>query len=100
MTKLTGIRLADGTEHQCSRVISAADGQTTIFKMLEGKYTDDNIRNAYDNWPLFPSLIFVGIGVNRTFDDVPLSVSGFSYPAKGTGYDRQYRSGQALGSSF
>jgi hypothetical protein len=66
----------------CSRVISAADGYTTIFKMLDGKYTDEKIRKAYDSWPLFPSLILVGLGVNRTFEDVPLSVSGFSFALK------------------
>ena len=77
-----GIRLEDGTEQRCSRVISAADGYTTIFKMLDGKYTDEKISKAYDSWPLFPSLIFVGLGVNRTFEDIPLSVSGFSYALK------------------
>jgi len=77
--KTTGIRLQDGTEQYASRVISAADGYSTIFKMLEGKYSDGKIREAYEKWPLFPSLIFVGLGVKRTFDDVPLSVSGFSF---------------------
>ena len=33
-----GVRLADGSEHRAGRVISAADGYTTIFKMLDGKY--------------------------------------------------------------
>jgi phytoene dehydrogenase-like protein len=78
----SGIRLEDGTEHRSSRVISAADGYTTIFKMLDGKYTDENIRGIYDKWLLFPPLIFVGVGVNRTFGDIPLSVSGFSFPLK------------------
>ena len=77
--KAAGVRLGNGTDHYSSRVISAADGYTTIFKMLEGKYTDENILKAYDKWPLFPSIIFIGVGVDRKFDDVPLSVSGFSY---------------------
>jgi phytoene dehydrogenase-like protein len=77
-----GIRLADGTEHRSNIVISAADGYNTIFKMLEGKYTDEKIRNAYDKWLLFPPLIFIGLGVNRKFDDVPFSVSGFSFTLK------------------
>jgi len=34
--KAVGIRLADGSEHRSGWVISAADGYTTIFKMLEG----------------------------------------------------------------
>jgi phytoene dehydrogenase-like protein len=77
-----GIRLTDGTEHHSNIVISAADGYNTIFKMLEGKYTDENIRNSYDKWSLFPPLIFIGLGVNRKFDDIPYSVSGFSFPLK------------------
>jgi len=77
-----GIRLEDGSEYHSTRVISAADGYSTIFKMLGGKYADEKIRSIYDKWLLFPPLIFVGLGVNRTFEDVPLSVSGFSYALK------------------
>jgi len=77
-----GVKLNDGTEHLSKFVISAADGYNTIFKMLEGKYIDEKIRNMYDNWVLFPSIILVGVGVNRRFDDVPFSVSGFSFPLK------------------
>jgi phytoene dehydrogenase-like protein len=77
--KAVGVILADGTERRCSRVISAADGYTTIFKMLEGKYVDDRIRNMYDTWPLFPGLIYAGIGVNRTFGEIHRSVSGMNF---------------------
>jgi phytoene dehydrogenase-like protein len=77
-----GIRLEDGSEYHSTRVISAADGYSTIFKMLGGKYADEKIQSIYDKWLLFPPLIFVGLGVNRTFEDVPLSVSGFSYALK------------------
>jgi phytoene dehydrogenase-like protein len=80
--KATGIKLEDGTEHRGSGVISAADGYTTIYKMLDGKYTDEKITHIYDRWLPFSPLIFIGIGVNRKFDDVPLSVSGFSFPLK------------------
>jgi phytoene dehydrogenase-like protein len=48
--------------------------------MLDGKYADDKIREPYEKWPIFQPLIFAGIGVNRSFADEPLSVSGFSYP--------------------
>jgi len=78
----TGIRLSDGMEFKSDIVISAADGYSTIFNMLGGKYTDEGIRNAYDKWLLFPPLIFIGLGVNRKFDDVPQSVSGFSFALK------------------
>jgi len=75
-----GIRLTDGTEHRGDIVISAADGRTTIFDMLEGKYINDKIQGYYDNLPLFPPLLHVAFGVARTFDELPHSVSGFNLP--------------------
>jgi phytoene dehydrogenase-like protein len=77
--KTTGIRLDDGTMHYSSKVISAADGYTTIFRMLDGKYADEKTREPFDKWPTFPPLIYVGLGVKRTFDELPRSVSGFSF---------------------
>ena len=78
--KAVGIRLADGTEHRGDIVISAADGRTTIFDMLDGKYIDDKIRGYYDQPRLFPPLVYIGLGVGRTFNDIPSSVGGLSFP--------------------
>jgi len=78
--RATGVILNDGTEHRASRIISAADGYTTIFKMLDGKYANEKTREPYEKWPVFQPLIFIGIGVNRQFKEVNKSVSGFSYP--------------------
>jgi phytoene dehydrogenase-like protein len=77
--KAVGVRLADGAEHRAGRVVSAADGYTTIFKMLEGKYADEKVREPYEKWPIFPPLIYVGIGVKRTFEDVAKTVSGITF---------------------
>jgi phytoene dehydrogenase-like protein len=74
--RAVGVKLADGSEHRGDYVISAADGHATIFDMLEGKYLDDEIRGYYETMPLFPALVYMGLGVNRTFDDVPELVSG------------------------
>jgi phytoene dehydrogenase-like protein len=78
--KAVGVQLADGTEYRSDVVISAADGHTTIFGMLEGKYIDDKIRGYYENPLLFPPLIYIGLGVARSFADVPPSVAGISFP--------------------
>ncbi|MDF1561138.1 MAG: NAD(P)/FAD-dependent oxidoreductase [Bacteroidales bacterium] len=75
-----GIRLVDGTEIPAARVISAADGHATLFNMLDGKYLDAKTREQYEKWPLFHSLLFVSLGVNRKFDDLPVTVSGISFP--------------------
>jgi phytoene dehydrogenase-like protein len=80
--RAVGIRLADGSEHRAARVISAADGHATIFDMLEGRYADEKVREPYEKWPIFPSLVFVGLGVNRSFADEPKSVSGISFPLR------------------
>lgn len=80
--RAVGVRLADGSEHRSDRVISAADGYTTIFKMLEGRYADAATREPYEKWPVFPPLLYVGVGVNHTFDNEPKTVSGLSFPLR------------------
>ena len=78
--KAVGVRLADGTEHHADIIISAADGRTTIFDMLDGKYIDGKTEGYYRNPRLFPPLVYIGLGVARSFDNVPSSVAGMSFP--------------------
>lgn len=80
--RATGIRLVDGTEIAAARVISAADGHATLYRMLDGKYLDRATREPYENWPAFPSLLFISLGVNRRFDEIPFTVSGISFRLK------------------
>jgi phytoene desaturase len=65
--RAVGVRLADGTEVRGDVVISAADGFSTIFKMLGGRYVDQKTRDRFDKWPLFPGLLMVSLGVARQF---------------------------------
>jgi len=74
--RAVGIRLADGVEHFGDRIVSAADGHSTIFDMLQGKYVNDTVRGYYKDLPLFPPMLFVSFGVARTFDQPPSSVGG------------------------
>jgi phytoene dehydrogenase-like protein len=78
--KAVGIKLEDGKEHRGDIVVSAADGRTTIFDMLEGKYINNKIRSFYDNPILFPPLVYIGLGVARNFDDVPSTLAGLNFP--------------------
>jgi phytoene dehydrogenase-like protein len=64
-----GIVLENGESHAADIVISAADGYSTIFKMLEGKYTDRKIMDYYNNYEIFPSYVQVSFGVARSFED-------------------------------
>jgi phytoene dehydrogenase-like protein len=63
-----GVVLSDGTEVKADYVISAADGHSTIFNMLEGKYLDKKITNAYDNWKLFTPIVQVSFGINNIIE--------------------------------
>ena len=71
--RATGVRLEDGTEHQADVVISAADGHTTIFDMLDGRYLDDRIRRYYDAAPTGPQEMsaHVCLGVARDMTQEP-----------------------------
>jgi phytoene dehydrogenase-like protein len=78
--KAVGIKLADGTVHRADWVVSAADGRTTIFDMLEGKYVDDVIKKRYDNPRLFSPLVYIGLGVASRVEKIPPAVAGLSFP--------------------
>jgi phytoene dehydrogenase-like protein len=60
-----GVILTDGTVIRSDYVIGAADGYSTIYKMLEGKYVSKTIDHAYKNWELFTPLVQVSFGVDR-----------------------------------
>jgi phytoene dehydrogenase-like protein len=76
--RAVGVQLEDGSQHRADYVISAADGHATIFEMLEGKYVDDTIRGYYNDLPIFEPLIFMSLGVNRSFADFPQTVTGLT----------------------
>ena len=78
--RAVGIRVAGGQEHRGDVIISAADGHTTIFEMLEGKYMDEQARGYYNNPQLFPPLVYIGLGVARSFEDIAPSVTGLNFP--------------------
>lgn len=74
--RAVGIKLEDGSGHRADYVISAADGHFTIFDLLGGKYINDKIHGYYESLRIFPPLIYIGLGVNRSFDDMPQIISG------------------------
>jgi phytoene dehydrogenase-like protein len=63
-----GVILADGTKISADFVISAADGYSTIFKMLDAKYMSKEIDYAYKNWELFSPLVQVSFGINKVIE--------------------------------
>jgi len=67
--RAVGVRLADGSEHRADIVVSCADGYSTIFKMLGGRYVDQKIKDQYANWPMFPPILIISFGVANNFAD-------------------------------
>jgi phytoene desaturase len=65
--RAVGVRLADGSEHRADIVVSAADGYSTIFGMLDGRYVDAEIEKRYRNWKLTRPLVMISFGVAREF---------------------------------
>jgi phytoene dehydrogenase-like protein len=78
--RAVGVRLTDGTEQYSDSVISAADGRTTIFDMLDGRYVSKKIQGYYDDLPVSPPVIYIGLGVARSFEDMPHQTTGLDFP--------------------
>ena len=78
--KTVGVRLVGGTEHRADAVISAADGRTTIFELLDGEYADETVRGYYQESRLYEPVVFASFGVARSFPEVPFTVSGLCLP--------------------
>jgi phytoene dehydrogenase-like protein len=75
-----GIKLEDGSEHRADYIVSAADGHSTIFNLLEGKYIDQKIQGYYDHLPIFFPFLQVALGVKRSFEEIPHSGAVLSFP--------------------
>jgi phytoene dehydrogenase-like protein len=77
--KATGIRLKDGTEYKGDYVLSAADGHSTIFEWLGGRFINKRIERLYRELEPFPPLIMVSFGINADHPDIPLT---YTFPLK------------------
>jgi len=63
----TGVRLADRSEHHADIIVSAADGYSTIFEMLGGRFVDEKIENRFRNWKMYRPQLTVSFGVADEF---------------------------------
>lgn len=69
--RAVGVRLADGTELRAGAVISAADGRSTLYDMLGGRWVDKASAERYRSWkPISPTLM-VSFGAAREFAGDP-----------------------------
>ena len=61
----TGVTFSDSPEIKADYIISAADGHSTIFEMLDGRFLDNKITNAYKTWEVFNPIVKVSFGINK-----------------------------------
>jgi phytoene dehydrogenase-like protein len=71
--RAVGVQLTDGSTHRADIIVSAADGRSTIFGMLEGKYINNKIKDRYADWKTFRPIIQACYGVAREFPGEPSS---------------------------
>ncbi len=73
--RAVGVQLEDGSEYYADIVVSAADGYSTVFGMLEGKYVNPTIEAYYKSFPKTqPFGLEIWYGVNREFKGEPHSL--------------------------
>jgi len=70
-----GVRLVNGDTIPADWVISAADGHSTIYSLLGGRYTSRAIDKVYSERSTFPSYLQVSLGVALDLPDQPAQVT-------------------------
>ncbi len=73
--RAVGVRLADGSEYRADQVISAADGHTTLFDLLEGRYVSERVRSYYRELPLSHAIVQVSLGMAADLSAQPATLS-------------------------
>jgi phytoene dehydrogenase-like protein len=72
--RAVGVRVSEGLDYKFDVVISAADGHSTIFDMLDGKYVDEEIKGYYHNLPVFDPIVYVSLGVAMDLSVAPVDL--------------------------
>ncbi len=81
--KACGVKLKDGKEQLADYVISAGDGYTTLYKLLEGKYVTEQLEHRYKTWPVCKPFMFVSFGLNRDLSkETPYNTIALDQPLK------------------
>ncbi|MCX6249119.1 MAG: NAD(P)/FAD-dependent oxidoreductase [Bacteroidetes bacterium] len=77
--KAIGVRLKTGEDKKADFVISAADGYSTIFKWLEGKYINNRVTRLYRKLKTIPPLVYVSLGLTKDYSKEPV---GLTFPVE------------------
>jgi len=77
-----GVALTDGSEHRADLVISAADGYSTIFEALDGRYVTKSLRTKYDTWKPIRPIVQATYGVSRSYTNESLMALALQNPIR------------------
>jgi phytoene dehydrogenase-like protein len=66
-----GVQFESGEIVRADRVLSAADGHSTLQTLLGGRYSEAHLEAAYANWKPYPSYLQVSLGVGRELSELP-----------------------------
>jgi phytoene dehydrogenase-like protein len=69
--RAVGLQLADGARYDADIVISACDGRSTIFDLLDARYVNNTVRSYYRDLRRSASLMQVSLGVAEDFSGEP-----------------------------
>lgn len=69
--RTVGVRLSSGEEYRADHIVSAADGFSTLYDLLDGKYLNAELRKLHEEWPLWKPVVLINYGVTRDFSDDP-----------------------------
>ncbi len=75
-----GIELENGEKHVGDYVISAADGYSTIYKMLDKHLIPTDLKEKYNKLKLFPPVVMVSLGIDYDFYHIAHSANGLNFP--------------------
>ena len=69
--KAVGVRFSNGEEYRADHIVSAADGYSTLYDLLGGKYLTAELKRLYEEWPLWKPVVLINYGVARDFSTEP-----------------------------
>ena len=69
--RAVGVRLSNGEEYRADRIVSAADGFSTLYDFLDGKYISKQLKEMHEKWPLWRPVVLINYGVARDFSHEP-----------------------------
>ncbi|MBN1859424.1 NAD(P)/FAD-dependent oxidoreductase [Candidatus Bipolaricaulota bacterium] len=78
--RAAGLRLVDGRVEPANVVIVASDCRSAVQDLLSGGCPDEQLVERFDKLRLYPSMVCVAIGVNRSIEAFPSSAAGISFP--------------------